>query len=58
MRGNAILFFGDKRFRAQHDSIFLCEPMEVHGMVNDTDDDLLVLVFKINAKEDDNYWIE
>ena len=58
LRGNAILFFKDKRFRAQHDDVFLCEPREVHGLMNDTDDDFLLLVFKINAKEDDSYWVE
>jgi len=58
LKGNAILFFGDKRFRAQQGDAFLCEPGEVHGVVNDSDEEFILLVFKIDAKEDDSYWVK
>ena len=57
LNGNAILFFGNKRFRAQKGDTFFCEPGEVHGVINDTDEEFLLLVFKIDAKENDRYWV-
>ena len=58
LKGKAILFCGDKRFRARQGDALLCEPGEVHGVVNDTDEEFLLLVFKINAKDDDLYWVK
>jgi len=58
LKGNALLFIGDKRFRAQQGDVFLCEPGEVHGVTNDTDEEFLLLVFKIDAKENDSYWVK
>ncbi|NIR86256.1 cupin domain-containing protein [Candidatus Bathyarchaeota archaeon] len=58
LKGKAILFCGDKRFRARKGDAFLCEPGEVHGVINDTDEEFLLLVFKINAKENDSYWVK
>ncbi len=58
LKGKAILFCGDERFRARQGDAFLCEPGEVHGVINDTDEEFLLLVFKINAKENDSYWVK
>jgi quercetin dioxygenase-like cupin family protein len=57
LRGNAVVFCGDARVSAQPGDTLLCEPGEVHGLVNDTDQDFLFVVFKINAKDDDIYWL-
>ena len=56
LQGNAIIFCGDTRVRAEPGDTLLCEPGEVHGVVNDTDEDFLFAVFKINAKDDDMFW--
>ena len=56
LKGNAIVFCGDKRVRANPGDTLLCEPKEVHGLVNDTDEEFLFVVFKINANDEDMYW--
>jgi quercetin dioxygenase-like cupin family protein len=56
LQGNAVIFCGDTRVRAEPGDTLLCEPGEVHGVVNDTDEDFLFAVFKINAKDDDMVW--
>lgn len=58
LKGKAILFCGDKRFRASQGDALLCEPGDIHGVFNDTDEEFLLLVFKINAKDDDLYWVK
>ena len=56
LRGNADVFCGDTRVRAHPGDTLLCEPEEVHGLVNDTDEDFLFVVFKIKAKDEDIHW--
>ena len=56
LQGNAIVFCGDLRSRVEPGDTILCEPREVHGVVNDTDEDFVFAVFKINAKDDDMIW--
>jgi len=55
LKGNAILYFGDYKFRTQPGDTFLCEPGDIHGVINDTDEEFSLLVFKIDAQEDDRY---
>ncbi|MBT8171828.1 cupin domain-containing protein [Candidatus Bathyarchaeota archaeon] len=57
LKGNALIFCGDIRVRANPGDTLLCEPGEVHGLNNDSDQDFLFIVFKINACEDDMTWI-
>ena len=57
LQGNADIFCGDTRLRVQPGDTLLCEPGEVHGLVNDTDEDFLFAVFKINAEDEDLIWI-
>ena len=57
LRGNAVVFCGDTRVRPQPGDTLLCEPGEVHGVVNDTNNDFLFVVFKINATDEDTYWL-
>jgi quercetin dioxygenase-like cupin family protein len=58
LQGNAIVFCGDLRTRVYPGDTLLCEPGEVHGVVNDTDEDFVFAVFKINAKDEDMYWVK
>lgn len=53
LKGNAILFFGDRKIEAKPGDVFLCEPNDVHGVINDSNEEFSLLVFKINEKEDD-----
>lgn len=55
LKGTAIIYFGDNKFRTQPGDTFLCEPGDVHGVINDTDEEFSLLVFKINKQEDDKY---
>lgn len=57
LKGNAVVFCGETRVRAAPGDTLLCEPGEVHGLVNDTDEPFLFAVFKINAKDDDLVWV-
>ena len=57
VKGNAIVFCGDTEVRAYPGDTLLCEPKEVHGLVNDTNGEFQFVVFKINAKNDDLNWV-
>ena len=57
LKGNAVVFCGDKRVRSQPGDTLLCEPGEVHGVVNDTNEDFQFAVFKINANDEDTVWL-
>lgn len=57
LKGNAVVFCGDTRIRVQPQDTILCEPKEVHGIVNDTDEVFQIVVFKMDVKEDDIHWI-
>jgi quercetin dioxygenase-like cupin family protein len=57
LKGNAVVFCGGTRVRAQQGDTLLCEPGEIHGLDNDTDEDFVFAVFKINANDEDIYWV-
>ncbi len=57
LKGNAVVFCGDTRVRAKPGDTLLCEPGEVHGVINDTDENFLFVVFKMNTKDDDTFWV-
>ncbi|TRO52594.1 cupin domain-containing protein [Candidatus Bathyarchaeota archaeon] len=56
LKGNAIVFCGETRVRTKPGDTLLCEPKEVHGLVNDTNEEFLFVVFKIDANDKDMYW--
>ena len=58
LQGSATLLIEDREFQAGPRETYLCEPGDIHGVINDTDEDFLILVFKINMKEDDLYWAQ
>lgn len=57
LSGNAIVFCGEKRVRVYPQDTILCEPGEVHGVINDTNELFQIVVFKMGAKDDDIHWI-
>lgn len=58
LKGNGILWVGNDRTRRKPGDFILCEPGEMHGVINDTNEELVWLNFKINAVKDDTYWSE
>lgn len=58
LEGNATLLIGGRKIQTEPRETFLCEPEEIHGVVNDTERDFLLLVFKIDMEEDDTYWVD
>lgn len=57
LKGTAIIFCGDFKEKANPGDTLLCEPGEVHGLINNTNSEFLFAVFKINAKDDDLIWV-
>ncbi|MFA5364843.1 MAG: cupin domain-containing protein [Candidatus Bathyarchaeia archaeon] len=57
LKGNAVVFCGETRLKTQPGDTILCEPGEVHGVVNNTNEEFLFVVFKINANDQDMYWV-
>ena len=55
LKGNAVVFCGDMKVRTHPGDTLLCEPREIHGAINDKDEDFEFVVFKINAKDEDMY---
>ncbi|MCK4670298.1 MAG: cupin domain-containing protein [Nanoarchaeota archaeon] len=45
-----------EEFRCKLDDFFLCEPGDVHEIINDTPEDFVILIFKTNEEDDDIYW--
>lgn len=56
LKGNGILFVGDNKERRKEGDIIFCERGETHGVINDTEEDFVWLVFKINFTENDTFW--
>jgi len=55
--GSGVLIMNCERFRCKADDFFLCEPGDVHGFLNDTTEDFIVLIFKTNEEESDIFWV-
>ena len=56
LKGNGILFVGNNKERRKEGDVIFCEPGETHGVINDTGEDFVWLVFKINFTENDTFW--
>jgi len=56
LKGNGILFVGGNKERRKEGDIIFCKPEETHGVINDTDEEFVWLVFKINFTENDTFW--
>ncbi len=51
-----IISIDNQQVEAKNGDILLCEPGEIHSVINDTDEEFRILVFKINSKENDTFW--
>ncbi len=58
LKGEATLTFNGKRYKARPGDAFVCEPGDVHGIVNNGSkgDEFLFMVFKTGFKKNDIYW--
>lgn len=57
LKGGAKIVIGEKEMRCHPGEVIILEPREVHQVINDTKKDFELLVFKINPKEKDKYFI-
>ncbi|MFW6117621.1 MAG: cupin domain-containing protein, partial [Thermoproteota archaeon] len=57
LKGNATLILDKKEFQTEPGDTFLSEPGEIHGIINNTEKDFVILVLKINRKKNDTYWV-
>ena len=55
-KGSGTLILNGEKFECQPDDFFLCEPNDVHEVVNNNDEDFIILIFKTNEVEEDIYW--
>ncbi len=58
LSGNAVFYIGDDKREHKAGDVLITEPEDIHGVINDSDGDFLMLVFKINPAENDIYWVE
>ncbi|KXB08689.1 hypothetical protein AKJ56_00565 [candidate division MSBL1 archaeon SCGC-AAA382N08] len=55
-RGNAILGIDDMDFKAEKGDTLICEPGQVHYVINDSSEKFRLLVIKTNYEEGDTFW--
>lgn len=55
--GNGIIVLNNERYEAKADDIFLCEPNDLHEIINDSLEELVLLIFKINEDPEDIFWL-
>ena len=56
VKGQGIIKINDQEFRCQPDDFFLIERGDVHQIINDTDEDFIMLVFRTNEIQEDLHW--
>lgn len=56
LEGRGIIWVNDYRSRCKPGDVILCEPKDKHGAINDTEEYLVWLVFKIDATKNDTFW--
>jgi len=56
LKGKAILCVGNDQSLRRPGDFIACNPNETHGIINDSNDDFVLVVFKLNATKDDMIW--
>jgi len=56
--GRGLAIMNGKEIRLEPGDTLLCEPKDHHAFINDGDEDLILLDFKVNEIDDDIYWPE
>jgi len=57
LKGKATLLLKNKKIKAKPGDFFVCKPGNMHGVINHSKKEFLILVLKINPKERDSYWV-
>lgn len=57
LSGGAKIIINGEEFRCYPGEIIICEPNEIHEVINDTNQDFRILVLKINPKKQDIYFL-
>ncbi len=55
-KGKGKFIFNGISHNGLKDDIFLCQPHDVHEVVNSSDEELIILIFKTNEDPSDIYW--
>lgn len=55
--GQGIIIFNGKHYSAKTNDIFLCEPKDIHEVINDSNEEFVMLIFKTNEDPTDITWI-
>ena len=56
--GNGLVRINGIELRSSSDDFILCEPGDVHEIINDTGEDFVILISKTNEEEGDICWCE
>lgn len=56
--GEGVIFFNGEKHDAKKDDFFLCQPNDVHEIINDSDEEFVLLIFKTNEDPEDIFWTE
>lgn len=56
--GKGTLIFNGEKYQAEKDDIFLCQPNDIHEIINDSNEELVILTFKTNEESGDIFWLE
>ncbi len=56
-KGKGTIIFNKQKYEAMEDDIFLCQPKDVHEIINNSDGELIILNFKINENPGDIFWL-
>jgi len=47
-----------KKYIGRKDDIFLCQPNDIHSIINSSSKELVILVFKTNEDPEDLHWLD
>ncbi|HLC84170.1 MAG TPA: cupin domain-containing protein [Candidatus Nanoarchaeia archaeon] len=56
-QGQGAMVFNGKVHQGKKDDIFLCQPGDVHEIVNESHEELVILIFKTNERPEDIIWL-
>jgi len=56
-KGKGVFIFNNVPVEAVEDDIFLCQPKDVHEIINKGKEELMILIFKTNEDAKDITWV-
>jgi mannose-6-phosphate isomerase-like protein (cupin superfamily) len=57
LKGSGEFVFNGRTFKGKKNGIFLCEPGDVHEIINKNSRELVILIYKTNENPKDIFWI-